>query len=232
MKWGNFAIKSALAVLILGVGSYELGYLRLARLNARLDELESEKQRLEDFVGRLRSSRRVGQLDVVKQYRDMLGRTVSVLLWQEIAEDGTLARPYALEVIGNQVYVEGKVIKFDHARLEESSGREGESLVLFHRIFADQQPPMTGVELDRQMPPQGVTTTLNAEEAKLWERFWELTTNPELAKEHGVRVAQCEAPSVRVAPGQVWEVSLDAAGGLNLRYLGARPAEAPGKAAP
>ena len=52
-----------------------------------------------------------------------------------------------------------------------------------------------------------------------------------LARQFGVRVAQAEAPSVRVKPGQVWEVTLDSAGGLNLKLLGLRadePAQVPG----
>ena len=41
----------------------------------------------------------------------------------------------------------------------------------------------------------------------------------ELAATFGVRVAQCEAPAVAVKPGQAWEVTLDAAGGVNIKRI-------------
>jgi hypothetical protein len=63
------------------------------------------------------------------------------------------------------------------------------------------------------------STTSAAAEASLWARFWELVDDPELASEYGIRVAQCEAPAVRLQPGQVWEVTLDASGGLNVRKV-------------
>jgi len=60
----------------------------------------------------------------------------------------------------------------------------------------------------------------------LWDRFWNLAEDPSEARQYGVRVAQCEAPGVAVEPGQVWEVTLDAAGGLNLKRLDVEPGHA------
>ena len=57
--------------------------------------------------------------------------------------------------------------------------------------------------------------------------FEEFTEDEALAKEYGVRVAQYEAPSVNMKPGQVWEVSIDAAGGLNLKMLASEPSASP-----
>ena len=56
-------------------------------------------------------------------------------------------------------------------------------------------------------------------EQRLWDRFWDLVDDPQLAEQYGVRVAQCEAPAVPLRPGQVWQVTLDAPGGLNLKKL-------------
>jgi hypothetical protein len=50
--------------------------------------------------------------------------------------------------------------------------------------------------------------------------FWRMMEHPQLASQYGVRVAQCEAPAVILRKGQVWEITLDAAGGLNLRIIG------------
>ena len=56
-----------------------------------------------------------------------------------------------------------------------------------------------------------------AQEAySLWQGFWDLIEDARLREELGVRVAQIEAPAVPLDEGQIWEVTLDAAGGLNL----------------
>ncbi len=60
-------------------------------------------------------------------------------------------------------------------------------------------------------------------QARLWKRFWDLIESDALAEQYGVRVAQCEAPSARLRAGEIWEVSLDHAGGLNLRRTGHTP---------
>ena len=53
-------------------------------------------------------------------------------------------------------------------------------------------------------------------EKKLWERFWDLCTDPALAAEYGVRVAQGEAVYKPMKPGVLYELTVDADGGLNL----------------
>ena len=91
---------------------------------------------------------------------------------------------------------------------------------MFRRIFGDCQAPESVPEFDRSARPPldeaGADGSLHAE---LWRRFWEMVDDPHLAREFGVRVAQCEAPAVPLNAGQVWEIALDAAGGLNLRRL-------------
>jgi hypothetical protein len=61
----------------------------------------------------------------------------------------------------------------------------------------------------------------------MWSLFWRLMDEPPLAEQFGVRVAQCEAPAVVLQSGQIWEVTLDAAGGLNLRLVAQRSVSDP-----
>jgi hypothetical protein len=56
-------------------------------------------------------------------------------------------------------------------------------------------------------------------EKRLWEQFWEIATNPRLAAAMGVRVAQGEAVYKPLRMGQVYELIVDAAGGMSLRPL-------------
>ncbi len=254
MKSAAALLKLTVLAAVVLLGFSQLGRREVRQLTEQVNRLESENARLADFAQRLQASRRVAQVDVVKQYEDHEGRVVSVLLWQEIGADGVLGLPQAIQTFGRQVYFEGWVIKSDYARLAATEtlgdhrgglgaggvggagsvvtvkNGDGASVVLFRRIFGEQQTP-DSVALLTAAPPMLAGGRVKDEDAHLWERFWDLTVQPELAAQYGVRVAQVEAPAVRVSPGQVWEVTLDAAGGLNLRKAADRPGPSKGASA-
>lgn len=228
MKWMGYTVKAAVLGVLAGLVALQTSHLREKwQLEEQVDRLSQEKADLASFAERLQASRRVAQVDVVKQYPGPADSTVTVLLWQEIAEDGTLGRPLALEVQGEQIYFEGYVLKFDQSLLHAGAveNHKGASLVLFRRIFGNAQTPDSAREFDRLMGPPGLEGEgPGGDERELWTRFWDLTRNPGLAKESRVRVAQCEAPSVRMRTGEVWQLNLDAAGGLNLKKVADRRA--------
>ncbi len=222
MKWIKFTLACAIVIATATFTAVRFGGIEARRLRAEVDQLEQEKQRLREYAGRLSASRRVAQVDVIKQRVDNLGRTVSTLLWQEIGPDGTLGQPLALEAVGDLVYFESLVIKFQPHHVGEGDPERGTSLALFRRIFGECQAPESVPELDRSArPPLGAPPHSASLHNQLWRRFWEMVDDPRVAAEYGVRIAQCEAPAVPLHAGQVWEVVLDAAGGLNLRRINA-----------
>lgn len=227
MKWFTYLAGTAAVVGGTAVVVLFLGNLEVQRLAARVGQLQREKAQLIEYARRLSASRRVAQVEILKQQPDDGGRTLTTLLWQEIGPTGTLGKPQAVETLGTQVYFEAMVIKFDQELVAQGDAARGSSLALFRRIFGDQQPPETGVEVDRaSRPPLTDPRQADPLHDRLWARFWEMVDDPHVAARFGVRVAQCEAPSVPVRAGQIWEVALDAAGGLNLRRIGVRGAEA------
>ncbi len=200
------------------VGGYRAWEVR--QLTAKVQELEQERQQLAEFAQRLSRSRRVAQVDVVDQLPDAQGRSVTAMIWHEIGEDGLLSAPLQLEVVGDLVYFEAAVIKFEHHHVGDADPGRSASLAVFRRVFGEHQAAASGPELNDALAPRlGLTDGEDAPDARLWDLFWRLMEDPQLAAKYGVRVAQIEAPAVRVRSGQVWEVTLDAAGGLNLRLL-------------
>lgn len=223
MKWLNLAVGSIVLVAAAVFTAVKFGSFELRHLQKEVDRLEQERQRLVEYAQRLAASRRVAQADVVRQQRDSAGRTASTITWQEIGSDGTLGKPAAIEVIGTQGYFEALVIKFNYEQVQEADPERGTSLAMFRRIFGDQQAPESVPDLDRSVRPPtadpGASSRLSDE---LWGRFWEMVDDPALAARYGVRVVQCEAPAVPLHLGDIWEVTLDAAGGLNLKKIGTR----------
>lgn len=217
-------VRSIIGVLVAGGSLFLLwgGYhaLEVRRLTKQVTQLERDRERLVEYARRLSASRRVAQADIVEQVPDAQGRTVSAILWHEVEPDGTIGVPQSIEVVGDLVYFEAAVIKFEHQHVGEGDAQRGASLAVFRRIFGEHQPAASAPELNRSLTARLQSADVaNEFDARLWSLFWEMMEDPALAEQYGVRVAQCEAPAVRVKAGQVWEVTLDAAGGLNLRLI-------------
>lgn len=188
-------------------------------LKGEISQLEKDRARLAEYANRLTASRRVAQADVLGRLFDAQGRPVSAILWHEIDADGVLSAPRQLEVIGDLVYFEAAVIKFDPQLVGEGDPQRGASLALFRRVFGEHQPAASAVELNQALTAKLMSENADTFDERLWSMFWKMMDDPRLAEKYGVRVAQCEAPAVRVKPGQVWEVTLDAVGGINLRLV-------------
>lgn len=222
MKWLRFTFVTFLAGAFLIFVVVQFGGWQTRWLAARVNALEEERTRLLTYVERLSTARRVAQIEVLAQTHGDDGLIRTRLRWQEIASDTLLGAPAEIDVHGSLVYVEALVLKFAYSRLTSNESEDFASLALFRRIFGDQQSPQSGAEIDRQHSPPTINQSEVRRNDQLWRRFWDFVDNPQTARDFGVRVAQIEAPAAPMKPGEVWEVSLETAGGINLRKLANR----------
>lgn len=220
MKSLKLPLMATGVVALVGLMVVQFSNFEARRLRNKVAELEREKSQLVEYADRLSASRRVAQVNVLAQRPDEAGRPITSLLWQEIGQQGVLAEPRNLEAVGTLVYFEAFVLKFAHRYIKEGDPQRSTSLALFRRVFGDRQEPDSAPQFDRTVrPPLDESEATGSLHARLWSRFWEFVDDPRLAAEYGVRVAQCEAPAVPLREGQIWELTLDAAGGLNLHKL-------------
>ncbi|HUN82608.1 MAG TPA: hypothetical protein VMV81_13975 [Phycisphaerae bacterium] len=218
-RWLRLTI-SAVVITVAGAWSLvQFGSHEVARLTQRTSELEKEKQELHEHIQRLGASRRVAQVSIIDQLPVEKGQTLTRVRWQEVRSDGALPSAQTAEIIGKQLYVEGLVVKFEPEAVAKGDAEKGQSIVLFRRVFGDQQNPQFGYLLSQSDDPTQGKSAEGAHDA-IWKRFWQLLDDPALARKYGIRVAQCEAPSVPIQRGQIWEISLDALGGLNFKKIG------------
>jgi hypothetical protein len=203
-------------LLLLLFGWNRITSTRLAR---QVEELQREKTELAEYLRRLCTSRRVAQIDVLDRGIEASGELVTRLSWQEIGEDGVLSRPKFIEVLGNLVYVEAMVIKFEFEHVATGDAEKGASVAVFRRVFGERQSPDSGPILAPRVAPSEDGRGPGAADDPRFAQFWDFVDDAELAAKHGVRVAQCEAVGAHLRPGEIWEVTLDAAGGLNLMKL-------------
>ncbi len=200
------------------------GFYVYSTLTAKDRMIEEQKRVIVELGKRLErawATELVADLRVnrVEQMPDGQTRLdLTFLSYQPGTETPTFRKDFTLP--GDEVYIDGLVVQFERPYVEAADGLRGKSLLLFRRAFGDRQKPVDGVPLFEAKGEIPITYQVDAQpsefEQRLWADFWTLANDPARAKERGVRVAQGEAPHVKVVAGQVYKITLRASGGLEL----------------
>lgn len=214
------AASGVATVLLLAPG--EADQLRKAN-----ETLAREKFQLQQAIERLTAESRVAEIYVVDQVR--AGELVegkpaetdlTTLDFIEIDREGHPLPSRRVTVKGTTPRFEGLVIMFDHEHVAMGDALRGKSLALFTGVYGEFQPPVEAVRLDAagQVPDiYRVNPEPSELERKLWSQFWDYARNPDLAAREGVRLAQGDTKFVPMRKGDVWTLSLQHSGGLNIK---------------
>lgn len=226
----SFARTSFIAVLMCGLAL--LGYWRLTldQQARTIEELKAASAQMQQVVAqrqamidRLSRSRRIAHVQVTDQKTDSSGAVLETsVLFIELDDQGAELARQSFTVPGDVLFVDAWTIKFDPERVAQGDPLMGKSLVLLRRIYSDRVPAKDGQLIDTPgaIPPGYAASDVGRFEKKLWENFWALATDPDKAREMGVRVAQGEAVYKPVRVGQTYELIADASGGMSLKPLG------------
>lgn len=202
------------------------GFVGWRMVHAHDQELAEKTREIEAqraAIGRLIRTRRVAQAVVARRWTDEKTQKVwSKVRFVEVDEAGKPVHTVETDVEGEVVYFDGLVLKFEPELVEAGDPVKGRSVLLFRRMYGEHQKPSEGKPLDPaedDAVPRAYRSreTVTDAERALWERFWQLANNPELAKKEGVRIAQGEAVYTRMEKEMLYELTLDDAGGLNIK---------------
>lgn len=191
----------------------------LTRLNEQMAALLAEHQ---EMVERLSRSRRIAHIVVDEQRMDdassVIETTVSFI---ELNEQGAELARQQLTLPGDVLYIDALTVKFDPEFVAKGDPLRGRTLILLRRMYSEEVAPKDGTAIDTPgaIPPGYAASDAGRFEMRLWENFWEIASNPKLARELGVRVAQGEAVYQRVRSGERYELIVDNAGGMSLTVL-------------
>lgn len=189
-----------------------------AKLAADLADARAEVAKLGRALRFLKVDRRVARVVVLSQSAPgTAGHPVTKLRFEEVDGAGEpvgTAKEATIE--GDVLYVDAWVVKFDDALVEQGDPLRGQSLCLFRRLFGEFQQPNDGIQLDApgEAPTVYGGRDVTAAEQELWRDFWNLANDPKSAAKLGIRAAHGEAPSMKLAPGGVYKITLRASGGL------------------
>lgn len=196
----------------------------LARKNRALalqaERLKREKAQLDDVIERLDVEERVAEIEVLQQHRNAQGDLQTVVRFTEFGRGGKRLAPLVFGVPSDTPHFDALVIKFERDYVKRGDALRGHNLALFRRVYGDTQSPNSGYWIgERSGVPDlyRIAEEPTEFELNLWGEFWEYAANPDKAADAGVRVAQGESVYAPMKPGELWRLSLDAGGGLNLK---------------
>ena len=188
----------------------------LAEKDARISDLQKEKERLETFLRLLKHTERRARLEVLAQERDADGRTVNTIRFTEISPDGApVGVSRDMKLVGDEIYVDTLVIKFEEHFIEQDDPLKGKALLIVRRLFTNSVPPDNGVRLDKEGVPPDIYAAREAAtefEKDLWRRFWEIANNEKLAQERGVKAIHGQAVYGKLEPNKVYHLVMRSTG--------------------
>ena len=216
----NGALKiTLLSVLVVAgaIGVYL--YDRHISPQKEIAKLQAEKQELQQIVQRLSTEQRRAEVLVTDQ-KTIDGELHTTLLFVEYAKDGTTLPPKSFTIRGNTAHIDALVIKIQQDFVQKNDPLRGHSIVLFHRLFGEHQPPVNGYPIDEpgKIPDiyRGVDPKVSEFEQQLWKNFWRLTEDESYREQMGVRVAHRESPWSPFEPNRLYRLTIESDGGINL----------------
>jgi hypothetical protein len=194
---------------------------QLVSLEGIVEQQLAEIDRLKTAMRLLKVDHRVALLSVIKQLTDPVsGRVVSSIQFQELGDAGEpLGAAKQFEIPGDIVYIDSWIVKFDDKYIEQSDLDRSTSIVLFHRIFGNNQRPNDGFTLDEigsRPRIYGRGGRMSDWERQIWGDFWSVANDGERQRELGIRAAHGDAPSIKVQAGMTYRITLRASAGLNV----------------
>ncbi|MCH8153085.1 MAG: hypothetical protein IH830_12035 [Planctomycetes bacterium] len=194
----------------------------IEELEALNEQMQQRLAAKDEMIDRLNRTRRLAHVRILDQSMGADGQVINTdLVFIELDDDGGELARQRFTLPGDVLFVDAWSVKFDRQDVAQGHPLRGRSLLLLRRIYSDRMAPINGYAIDTPgaVPPGYATGEVAEFEKRLWEHFWQIATDAKLAKAMGVRVAQGEAVYKPVRKGQVFELIVDAVGGMSLTPL-------------
>jgi hypothetical protein len=201
----------------------------LAELEALNADMTARLSAHREMIERLGRSRRLAHLEVTEQRPATDGSVRETdLLFVELDERGRDLAHQTFTIPGDVVFIDAWTVQFDPQDVARGHPLRGRTLILLRRVYSDLIAPASGIPIDTPgaVPPAYAGSDAARYEQRIWEHFWEVATDAELAEAMGVRVAQGVAVYKAVATGDRFRLTVDDAGGMTLVPASATDARA------
>jgi hypothetical protein len=206
--------------------------IEITNLNEDIKQKKIEIERLARALRLHKMKRRLARITVKDVGQDPnTGQTFSRIEFVELNDLGDpIDKPKEYQLVGDLVYVDCLVVKFEDKYVEAEDLERGTSICMFSRIFGEFQQPNEGFYLDEPGKRPGAYArggVLTDLETKSWDDFWNIANDPEKATELGIRTLHGDAVSIKVNKGKVYRITVRASGGPEIEVVENKPARDP-----
>jgi hypothetical protein len=220
---------AVLSVLVAAGSTWYWYYHNPQSPAVRIQKLEEDKRQLQQIVRRLTDERRVAEMIVTDQRKSDAG-VETTLLFVEQARDGSPLPAKSFTVKGDEVWVAGLSIRFEQGFVEKGDALRGRGIMLFTKLFGQNQTPAQGAAIDEpgKIPdvyrgdPKEVAR-VSAFERELWQDFWRLVEDKGYRAEKGVAAAGGKAVYFRAQVDRLYRITLDVSGNPSVDWEAIKP---------
>jgi hypothetical protein len=191
---------------------------RIQEQDFEIKDLNQQVDKLETSLMLLKVDHRVAKLKVIDQSKDeSSGKMTTLVEFVEVNKDGDpIDTPRQFRIPGDTVFVDAWVVEFEDKYVEEADLERGTSLILFKRLFGNDQKPDDGYPLDEHgAAPKAYARggKMSDFEKSIFEDFWSIANDKDKAAEKGIKANYGNADYIKVQPGKTYKVELRASSG-------------------
>ena len=128
------------------------------------------------------------------------------------------------------MWVAGLSIRFEQGFVEKGDALRGHGIMLFTKLFGQDQTPAQGQAVDDpgKIPPvyrgdPKEVARVSEFERELWRDFWRLVDDKQYRAEKGVATAGGKAVYFKAQPDRLYRVTLDASGNPSVDWEAIKP---------
>lgn len=192
--------------------------LDLEAANKKIDSLLKDNDKLLVANRLLKVDR---QLAIIRlkhvEYKD--NTTINIVEFFEIDKNGKpLSIPKEYKTIGDLVYIDGLVAKFEDGFIEEGDPLKGVALFAFKSIYGEEENPENGRSLKTGDIPK-IYGKADSFEESLWKNFWDYAHDKDKMKKSGLRCIHGQAVFIQPRLGYEYEICLRSTGELSIKIL-------------
>ncbi|MEX2173975.1 MAG: hypothetical protein WD872_06400 [Pirellulaceae bacterium] len=194
---------------------------RIEEQDTQISALNEEVDKLETSLTLLKVDHRVARLTCIDQTKDeTTGKMSSLVEFVELNDEGNpLDTPRQFRIPGDIVYVDGWMVTFEDKYIEQADLERGTSLLLFKRLFGNDQKPDDGFPLDeRGAAPKAYARggQMSDFEKSIFSDFWSIANDKEKAADKGIKAVNGIAGYLKVEEGKTYKVELGATGDVSI----------------
>lgn len=194
----------------------------LADSEKKIAALNEDLEKKEVALKLIKTDHRLAKLTVIDQKKDEeSGEVATDVEFVDVNDEGQpIDKPRTFRIKGDVVYVDALVVSFGDEFVEAGDPLRGTALCSFRRIFGEHQPPAEGFPLDEVgTRPQAYSRGGQASEfeKEIWQQFWNIASDRQLAEKYGVKDANGRAPYIKAQKGKTYRITLRSTGDLTIK---------------